>query len=91
VERPFRLAWIIRTNGQAMTRYAQRYQYDTEGSLKSMRHESESWKSSTRYYGYQEPSMIETEKSTTESARRRSAAAGSPPTSTRGSLETTAT
>ncbi|PNP61027.1 hypothetical protein FNYG_14241 [Fusarium nygamai] len=49
-------------NGQAMTRYTQRYQYDTENNLEFMRHESESWRSWTRQYDYREPSLIEPEK-----------------------------
>ncbi|KAK4207638.1 virulence plasmid 65kDa B protein-domain-containing protein [Rhypophila decipiens] len=50
-------------NGHAMTRYTQKYQYDSENNLEWMKHESsESSRSWTRHYDYKEPSLLEPNK-----------------------------
>ncbi|KAI4159141.1 MAG: hypothetical protein LQ342_006845 [Letrouitia transgressa] len=46
-------------NGNAMTRYVERYEYDSAGNIQKMQHESESWHSWTRRYRYREQSPLE--------------------------------
>ena len=46
-------------NGNAMTRYVERYQYDSAGNIQKMQHESEAWHSWTRRYRYNEQSLVD--------------------------------
>ena len=45
-------------DGSAMTRYTERYTYDSTGNLLKMQHESEGWHSWTRQYRYNEQSAL---------------------------------
>ncbi|KAI4145966.1 MAG: hypothetical protein L6R39_003627 [Caloplaca ligustica] len=46
-------------DGNAMTRYIERYVYDSAGNIQKMQHESESWHSWTRRYCYNERNPLD--------------------------------